>query len=268
MPPALPRQACFRVGSANAGFILGSGAEKAGYRLAGHQSVSSTNSLVLEAARRGESDHYWVVARSQTNGRGRRGRVWQSEKGNIAASLFVKLPAQPKDMALLGFVAGVALMRALKQLVPQSGSSFLLKWPNDLLMDGAKLAGILLEAEKLVSGDQALAIGVGVNLNTAPQDLPYPATSLAAACVRVTPEAFFSCLSDNWVQCFEVWKANPNIILDEWRNSAAGIGRPIRIERAGDTVTGIFTTIDDDGRLRLQTQEGRELLITAGDVYF
>jgi BirA family transcriptional regulator, biotin operon repressor / biotin---[acetyl-CoA-carboxylase] ligase len=256
------------VGVENAGFALSSASLQAGYRLAGFDSVSSTNSLALEKARRGEPGGLWVVARAQTQGRGRRGRIWQSQPGNIAASLFVALPAGRQDAALLGFVAGVALMRTLKQLAPKYADAFALKWPNDLLMDGAKLAGILLEAEKLSSGDLAVVVGMGVNLQSAPADLPYPATSLGEAGAPNLPEVFFQYLSGHWVQCFEIWKSNSTLLLDEWRQSAAGIGCPIRIERAGDTVTGIFKTIDDDGRLRLQTREGRELLITAGDVYF
>ncbi len=158
--------------------------------------VGSTNALALDHARAGDPGKLWVVSKKQESGRGRRGRAWATPEGNLAATLLVVTGGELRLAATLGFVAGLALADALDAVVPQGriaigldGASqgknrFELKWPNDVLASGAKLAGILLESAILDGGRFAVAVGIGVNVVAYPEDLPYPATSLQAHWAR------------------------------------------------------------------------------------
>ena len=265
-------------------FALGPKARAAGYRLRGYDSIGSTNSEAIEAATAGDLGGVWFAARQQTAGRGRRGRQWQSPHGNLAATLLIVPDADPTLGATLGFVAGVSLNRALSAILPGGlvkigidgadalggRSRIALKWPNDVLADGAKLAGILLEASKLPDGRHAVAIGFGVNIVAAPQGLPYPATSLVDLGVSRTAEDVFEALSDAWIDTFGLWNEGRGIadVLTYWRASAAGLGAPVAVNQDGDILRGIFETIDDAGRLIIRAADDRRIAITAGDVHF
>ncbi|QQR35076.1 biotin--[acetyl-CoA-carboxylase] ligase [Devosia oryziradicis] len=264
-------------------FALGPKARAAGYRLRGYDSIGSTNAEALAAATAGDPGGIWFAARQQTAGRGRRGRQWINPHGNLAATLLIIPESDPTSAATLGFVAGVSLNRALSAILPDGmvkigidgadglgGGRIALKWPNDVLADGAKLAGILLEASKLPNGRQAVAIGIGVNVVAAPEGLPYPATSLAALGASRTAEDVFDALSDAWVDTFGMWNDGRGIgdVLTHWRASAAGIGAPVAVQQDGDVLRGIFETIDDDGRLIIRADDNRRIAITAGDVHF
>lgn len=267
-------------------FSLGSKARAAGYRLRGFDTIGSTNTEALEAAAAGDAGGIWFVTRQQTAGRGRRGRQWASPDGNLAATLLIVPDADPTLAATLGFVAGVSLNRALSSILPNGvvklgidGADGLsagkrariaLKWPNDVLADGAKLAGILLEAQKLNDGRHAIAIGFGVNAVAAPQGLPYPATSLVELGTKRSAEEIFEALSDAWVDTFALWQDGSGIadVLTQWRGAAAGIGAPVAVNQNGATVRGIFETIDDAGRLIVRVDDDSRIAITAGDVHF
>jgi len=253
-----------------AGFWLGEKASIRGYRLVGYDTVGSTNSEALRAAAAGDVGDVWFAALRQTEGRGRRGRGWDTVHGNLAASLLVLPDADPAVAATLGFVAGTALSKALARLLPQGAGRIALKWPNDVVADGAKLAGILLEAQKRNDGRIAIVVGLGVNVVAAPAGLPYPATSLKALGAEVSAEVTFAALSEAWVDCYEAWAGGRGIadILRQWRAVAAGIGAPVAVDRGGDIVRGIFESIDEAGRLIVRADGGKRIVITAGDVYF
>ena len=267
-----------------ADFRLGQKARDAGYRLAGFDSIGSTNSEALSAAAAGDPGGFWFASLQQTAGRGRRGREWHSPAGNLAASLLVVPDASPDTIATLGFVAGIALGAGLSSVLPKGmirigidgadgadgHSRIALKWPNDLLADGAKLAGILLEAAKTPDGRQAIIIGIGVNVVAAPQGVPYPATSLKDLGVERSAEDVFEALSDAWVDAFRLWNDGQGVaaVLKLWRGSAAGIGAPVAITQDGVVRRGIFETIDSSGRLIIRDDEGARHPITAGDVHF
>lgn len=265
-----------------AGFWLGSRAVSRGYRLNGFDSVGSTSNEAANAAKAGDVGDVWFCALQQTAGRGRRGRPWQSPHGNLAASLLVVPDADPAISATLGFVAGVALNRALADIVPAARfktgidgadlahGRIALKWPNDVLADGAKLAGILLEAHKRPDGSMAIVIGIGVNVVEAPEGLPYPATSLRALGLDTSAETVFGALSEAWVEAFEIWNQGRGItqVLELWRQSAAGMGAEVAVNRDGDIVRGIFETIDEAGRLIVRANDNSRIAITAGDVHF
>ena len=265
-------------------FRLGQKARDAGYRLAGFDTIGSTNSEALAAAAAGDPGGIWFTSLQQTAGRGRRGREWHSPSGNLAASLLVIPDASPEQIATLGFVAGVALNAGLSAILPggmvrigidgadgvDGRSRIALKWPNDVLADGAKLAGILLEATKTADGRQAVIVGIGVNVVAAPEGVPYPATSLNALGIERTAADVFEALSDAWVDAFGLWNDGNGVsaILDRWRHSAAGIGAPVAISQDGVVRRGIFETIDSSGRLIIRDDDGARYPITAGDVHF
>jgi BirA family biotin operon repressor/biotin-[acetyl-CoA-carboxylase] ligase len=248
-------------------FALGPRAAQAGYRLAGYDSIGSTNSEALHRIRSGERGPLWIAARAQTEGRGRRGRAWTTQDGNLAASLLIVVSVPLSTAATLGFVAGLALWRAIENCT--QGLSIALKWPNDLLASNRKLAGILLESET-IDGHAAVVIGIGVNVASAPSDLPFPATSLAALQQVTSAEHVFAELSDAWIEFHALWDNGRGLeaIRSRWLSRAAGLNKDISI-RTGDTVlNGIFRTLDEQGRLVLQTADGTLVPVTAGDVYF
>ena len=265
-----------------AGFWLGSRAVSRGYRLNGFDSVGSTSTEAARAAQAGDIGDVWFCALQQSAGRGRRGRPWQSPHGNLAASLLVVPDVDPAIAATLGFVAGVSLNQALAGIVPagllrtgidgadMANGRIALKWPNDVLADGAKLAGILLEAHKRPDGSMAIVVGIGVNVVEAPEGLPYPATSLRALGLDTSAETVFGALSDAWVDAVELWDRGRGVtqVLELWRRSAAGIGAEVAVNRDGDIVRGIFETIDVGGRLMVRANYNRRIAITAGDVHF
>lgn len=265
-----------------ASFALGPGAISRGYRVFSYDEVGSTSTEAVHAAETGDVGEVWFASLKQTAGRGRRGRVWETPSGNLAASLMIVPDCDPTIAATLGFVAGVALNRALGAVLPAGlvktgidgadgpGARIALKWPNDLLADGAKLAGMLLEASKRPDGHHAVVIGMGVNVVSAPSGLPYPATCLRDLGVEVSAQSIFSALSDEWVAAYELWDNGRNVpeVLRLWRAAAAGIGAEVAVSQDGGVVRGIFETIDDTGRLIVRANDNSRIAISAGDVHF
>ncbi len=253
-------------------FRLGEAAARAGHRVLGHERVGSTNSEAMDAARAGEPDRLWVAALEQTAGRGRRGRQWSSQYGNLAASLYLQLPPEVTEPGLLGFVAGVSLAGSIEALLGNVGSAaeINLKWPNDVLANGDKLVGILLEAERLKNGNLAVVVGMGVNVVAAPEGLPYPATSLRALGVHSTAFDVFEKLSGRFAENLNLWDMGRGSaeIMARWRLYAAGLGGRIGVLLDGREIEGRFETVDAQGRLILRTADGTLERVTAGDVYF
>ena len=242
-------------------------ATERGYRLLHRGSVGSTNEDLLARARAGERGSVWLVADRQTAGRGRAGRVWDSPLGNLHASLLLVDPCEPRRAAELGFVAGVALARALEQ-VAGSGAGIALKWPNDVLHRGSKLAGILVESTRAPGGFAAV-LGFGVNCASHPTGLPYPATHLAAlAGERGKRDALFVALTTSVADALALWARGARFadIRRAWLERALPQGSPLVVARPDGRLVGRFHSIDDDGRLILDTDRG---LVTAeaGDVF-
>src|SRR6266852_5199652 len=188
-------------------FLLGPRAVSAGYRLAAFDQTGSTNAEAMARARAGERGPIWFVTSEQTAGRGRRQRAWIAPRGNLASSILEVMDVPPATAATLGFAAGLALEGALQRLSIeanlQRGSDplkFALKWPNDVLAGGQKLAGILLEAEAVAGNRLAVVAGIGTNVVAAPEGTPTPATSLAALGVQIGAEELFAALSDAWAE--------------------------------------------------------------------
>ncbi len=235
--------------------------------MAAHGRLGSTNDEALDRARAGDFGRLWITAASQTGGRGRNGRNWTSEPGNLFASLLLIDPAPPRRAAELGFVASVALAHALRAVL-DGDPALKIKWPNDILYNGAKLAGILLESTPLPQGLACVA-GFGVNCSSHPNDTLYRATDLSEVAAReVAADAVFEALSKEMARWLGVWSQDAGFeaIRAEWLTLAAGVGGPIKVSRPNEALEGVFKTIDATGRLILQREAG-ETAIDAGDVF-
>lgn len=265
------------------GFQLAPTATADGFRLEAHDAVGSTNALALEHAMAGDPGKLWVVSKKQESGRGRRGRAWATPEGNLAATLLKVLDQDLQHAATLGFVAGLALADALDAVAPNARFSvgvdggsgqgvkrFELKWPNDVLASGAKLAGILLESTLLGQGRLAIAIGIGVNVVAHPDDVPYPATSLGSLGAGVDAETLFLALSDAWSENERIWAGGRGLasIRKRWLARAAGLGSEVAVRIEGNVVRGVFETIDEDCRFVIRDAKGETVKIAAGDVHF
>ncbi len=255
---------------------LGPRARAAGYGLSAFDRIGSTNAEALTAARAGECGPRWFVTTEQTAGRGRRQRAWAAPRGNLASSILEVLAVAPSVAATLGFAAGLALEQALRtvslEASVRSGAAvdYALKWPNDVLANEQKLAGILLEAEATRDGRLAVVVGIGTNVIAAPEGTPYPATSLRALGVDVSAEDLFSALSDSWAELGGIWNNGRGFaeIRKLWLARAAALGEPVSIQTGSSTVTGTFESIDETGCMVIVTAAGKRETIAAGDVYF
>lgn len=264
-------------------FALAPTAASQGYRLDAYDTIGSTNAQALESARAGDPGKLWIVSKNQQSGRGRRGRAWLSPEGNLAATLLVVADFELRLAATLGFVAGLALADALDAVSPKGRISigvdggsgegrnrFELKWPNDVLASGAKMAGILLESTLLDNGRFAVAVGIGVNVVAYPKDVPYPATSLNALGANCDAEMLFLALSDAWQENARLWGDGRGLaaIRRRWLERAAGIGSEVAVRIDGNVVRGTFETIDEDCRFVIRDKNGSVVTIAAGDVHF
>ena len=256
-------------------FTLGRRAASAGYRVQAFDQIGSTNVEAMARARDGEPGPLWCVTTEQTAGRGRRQRPWIAPRGNLASSILEVIDVAPGVAATLGFAAGLALDAALRQVTLEaavrSGAAvnFTLKWPNDVLAEGKKISGILLEAEHLPGG-LAVVTGMGTNVVAFPEGTPTPATSLAALGVQVSAEDLFAALSDAWVEFRGIWDNGRGFaqIRRLWLARAAGLGQAVAVVLGGSTIEGIFDTIDDQGCMIIQTPAGKRMPVSAGDVHF
>lgn len=193
-------------------------------------------------------------------------RAWSSPPGNLYASLLLINPGPAHLMPQLGFVAAVALVESINSLL--GAASAQLKWPNDLLIGGAKAAGILIEATNVASGRFACVVGFGVNCESHPETTPYAATSLAKHGGPREPGAVFVALSAAFPRCLERWAGGAGfaMIRRDWLAGAHAPGCPLRV-RVGDVITeGEFVTLDAQGRLILACN-GAMRAFDAGDVF-
>lgn len=232
--------------------------------------TASTNTACLDLARQGDPGQVWVTASRQTSGRGRRGRNWLSEPGNLFASLLLIDPAPLDRLNVLPLGVAVALVDAITTVLPHGSRSPEIKWPNDLLIGGRKCAGILLEGERLADGRFALVIGCGVNVATVPEHGLYPVTSLNDEGASVSPDELFARLFVAMADMLGEWHhgTRNETIIRRWRQAACGIGNDITVNLSDRTVTGRYAGIDDEGRLLLESSSGAVQRIAAGDVFF
>ncbi len=234
--------------------------------------LDQVDSTMAEAARRAPDlkRPTWIMAHRQTDARGRRGKVWENPLGNFAATYVCRPKGDAGMAALRSFSAANALYEALALKIDRN--CLALKWPNDVLLNNGKVAGILLESTGTRAGVDWLAIGIGVNLTVAPEvsgDMSFPPVSLEGEGGEPTaPEEFLSLLASNIAtgeRIFSELGFAP--IRKTWLRRAARLGTEITARTSRETFTGTFETIDDTGQLVLQTRAG-QVHIPAADVFF
>lgn len=227
----------------------------AGYSLTAFDTIDSTNDEAKRLAGRGAAEGSVVWARAQTGGRGREDRTWISPPGNLYCSVILR----PKTVsAQIGFVAALAAAETVD-------ASATLKWPNDVLLDGKKVAGILLEAS-----DGWMVVGCGINLAQHPEGTPFPATSIRAATGRVVaPEAALSAFCAALDRWYRLWQRDGfGPVREAWLARAHPIGTPLSVRTSRSNLAGTFDGLDADGVLLLKDSDGKLHRIAAGDVYF
>ena len=241
----------------------------------GRRVLVSVDSTLSEAARIAPqlSGPEWILAHEQTAARGRRGRAWMMPKSNFAATLVLPISGPPAAAALRSFVASLALRDAFVAVTGQD-DAFALKWPNDVLLRGGKVAGILLESAGQSGGMTHLAIGIGVNLAAAPtvgeveEGAVHPVSLRGELGLSVTPEDFLNLLASafaHYEDQFRTYGFAP--IRRAWMNHAARLGEVIIARTAREEWQGTFREVDETGQLVLETSQGR-IAIPAADVYF
>jgi BirA family biotin operon repressor/biotin-[acetyl-CoA-carboxylase] ligase len=236
-------------------------------RLLAYDEIDSTNAEALRLLRAGERGPLWIAAERQSAGRGRRGRRWVSVPGNLHASLLLTDPGPAEHWPQLSFVAALAVHDAVVELAPEIRPMLELKWPNDLLLSGAKVAGILIEGEGREE-EGAVAIGIGINCTAHPAEAAYPATDLAAGGASVTAAALLAALSVKMSGRLAQWNSGNGFatIRADWLARAAGIGETIRVGLADRELAGRFEGLDDAGGLVLVAPDGGKTVVAAGDV--
>jgi BirA family biotin operon repressor/biotin-[acetyl-CoA-carboxylase] ligase len=247
------------------------GSVPVGYRHRAFERLPSTSGEALAAARRGDEGRLWITAAVQTAGRGRRGRSWSTEEGNLAASLLLIDPAPPPLAPTLSFVTAVALHHAIADVGGRDvASRLLLKWPNDVLLDGRKVAGILVEGENFSPSHMAVVVGIGVNCVSHPEiNGTLAATDFAGQGVAIGAEGLFMALAMRMAEGIAIWERGAGFaaIRADWLQHAVGIGQRIRVNLANRSVDGRFDQLDDTGRLILVRPDGRREAFSAGDVF-
>jgi BirA family transcriptional regulator, biotin operon repressor / biotin---[acetyl-CoA-carboxylase] ligase len=230
-------------------------------------SCVSTNAEALALGAAGENRPTWVVARTQSHGRARRGRSWVSAPGNLYTSLLLPDPSRSGCAAQLSFVSALAVRDAIATAAPEHAARLTLKWPNDVLCDGRKIAGLLLEGQagKLFS----VVIGIGVNCRHHPEGTEFAATDLAAAGIGLSSETLFGLLSASMLARIGMWDRGAGFagIRSDWLATAAGLGGPVRVRLENRELTGQFEALDAEGHLLLRLPDGRRETIAAGDVF-
>ncbi len=243
-----------------------------GYGLHVVQEVDSTLNEASRIAPTAQGP-VWIMAHHQTAARGRRGRAWENPKGNLAATLLLRPEGSPEQAALRSFVAALALFDACVAVTGRA-AGLSLKWPNDVLLNGGKLAGILLESTGQGRGLSHLAIGIGVNLTEAPgtdaveKGAVRPVSLLSETGAHVEPEDFLTELAAAYAVLetqFTTYGFDP--IRTAWLSRAARLGEVITARAGSSEAVGTFETVDADGNLVLNTAKGR-VSIPAADVYF
>lgn len=234
--------------------------------------TDSTNADARRRAESGETGPLWIVARRQTEGRGRRGRQWESQGGNLFSTLLQTTRKSPAEAAQVTFVAALAIADLLDAYAPPSLVT--IKWPNDVMLAGQKTSGVLVESGAHENGGLWLAVGIGVNLAHAPEGTERPATALVHHLREdvVTPptvEAAAATLADAfavWTERWETLGFQP--VLDAWRARTPGLDGPAVARLGRETVEGRAEGVAADGALRLRLADGSLRLISAGDVFF
>lgn len=230
------------------------------------ETVDSTISRAWELQASGLEPPFWVTADQQEAGRGRTQRHWDSPKGNAYTTLLTPLdPHLPRN--LLPFAVSLAVRAAVLSLLPPTLHGVIeLKWPNDVLASGAKLAGILIESRRAASVD-LYAIGVGINVVSAPEGLDRPVSHLGTLGSETTAEDVFQALQEQMNRSLTLLAENADAIIPAWSRAAIGIGKAVTVRLETEILNGTFDHLAADGALMLRQSSGAVRAIYAGDLF-
>ena len=234
-----------------------------------YDELDSTNAEARRRAEAGSSGSVWITAARQTAGRGRRGRAWSTETGNLAATLLTTTDAPAAEAAQLSFVAALAACDLADTCLGPGAAR--LKWPNDVLVHGKKAVGILVESGARDGGGLWLAVGIGVNLAHHPQDVERPATAFAEHMAGPPPRPrdaleVLAARFEAWRRLWATQGFAP--IARAWTDRALGLGERCEARLPNRTLVGVAEGMDEAGALRLRLDDGALERITAGDVFF
>jgi BirA family transcriptional regulator, biotin operon repressor / biotin---[acetyl-CoA-carboxylase] ligase len=223
-----------------------------------YDTIDSTNTEARRLYEQGERGPIWIVADEQKAGRGRLGRTWHSEFGNLYSTFLFPCDAPQSKLAQISFVAALAVHDVASTFI--KNASIALKWPNDCLIDGAKFCGILSE----VIAPQQIALGIGMNIAHAPNDTPYAATHLKGTTVKAAHEVLSASLQ-NWLR---IWNNAQDFetIKFAWESKALNLGKAVSVDTGRAIRQGTFKGLDDDGAMILLQSDNTQSTIHAGDV--
>ena len=234
--------------------------------------LDSTNAEARRRAEVGEAGPLWITARRQSQGRGRRGREWTSQDGNLFATLLHVVHRSPAEAAQITFIAALAVTDLLDRYAPPSLVT--IKWPNDVMLAGVKASGILVESGAHASGGLWLAVGIGINLAHAPRDTERPATALADhLATDISAPPAIEVAARQLAEAFGVWLHRWDTlgfqpILDAWGGRTQGLEGPAVARLGHETIEGWAEGVAADGALKLRLADGSLRLVSAGDVFF
>ncbi len=243
-----------------------------GFRLLHLEEVDSTNSEASRQIANGVEGPLWIWADRQTAGRGRRGREWVSEPGNLFCTLVLPVDKSVAEAAKLTFVASLAAADTVGHFAPPADVK--VKWPNDVLLSNEKIVGILLEssgANAFTNGQKVvLSIGIGINLSSHPEMVETAATSLKSRGFEEPhPSKALSLLAEQFCFWLEQWRTGGfEPIRTAWLAKAKGVGQDIAVKLPQETLNGVFLDLDPTGALILKLADGSLKPINAGEVFF
>jgi len=242
------------------------------YHLLSYDVLDSTSAEAKRLAGGGASHGAVIWAKRQTAGRGRMGREWVSAEGNLYTTILLSPNAPLAECAQLSFVAALAVAETLEGIVPDP-SQIACKWPNDVLVGGKKISGILLESfstKELVTARQWIAVGVGINVDNFPEHVMFPATCLREAGVElISAKIVLSRFVHHFVACYDLWAAEGFAPIEKaWRKRAYQLGKPVEVLVGEDHIGGVFEGIDAQGNMLLRDKHKKTIRIAAGDVFY
>jgi BirA family biotin operon repressor/biotin-[acetyl-CoA-carboxylase] ligase len=234
------------------------------------EEAASTNTEAFKRANAGDAGPLWIMARRQTQGRGRSGRQWTSEPGNLYASLLRRLACSQSVVHQLSLLSGVATVEAIAAAAGATPIAGLrLKWPNDVLIGEAKCAGILPESQMGAAGSEVvIVVGIGINLASHPDGTGRAATHLAAHGAVVTPEHMLDLLARSMHRWLEIWDCGAEFprVRAAWLEHGSAVGESLTVNTGRERVAGTFLDLDVDGALLMRDVHGGRRRLTFGDV--
>ncbi len=236
------------------------------------ETLPSTQTLAIERLRAGKTGPGWVLTREQTQGVGRHGRAWVGTRGNFMASRYEAMAIDIRNVPQLSFITALALYEMLRPLVPDTDEALRIKWPNDVLHKGRKLAGILVQTEAGFDADRlGIVIGMGVNLAAAPAIDAYPTCALRDISdqPRVDPVAFLHRFDGHLNGALQLWRDKGfEDIARAWLKRAYGRDMRLSLSYEGKAISGRLKDLDPFGALRIVGDDGETYAITGGDITY